>query len=376
MLSIIYLILILGVLVFVHEFGHFITAKKIGVYVNEFAIGMGPKIYSFKRKNKNDPTEYSIRLLPIGGFCAMAGEVIEDEDNKKIKKNEYMCNRSKLERVIILLAGVTMNILLALVLLFVQSLIWGHTEQKSIVGYAPEGYPIAEAGIEVGDKITKINGYKVNTWDKVTLIMSYKNDKPYTEFEVEKKDGTIKSYQITPLSKINEDGTETKVFGIGVGDKEIRGFLPSLKFAFTKLGSIVSTMLLIIINLFTGKLSLSALSGPIGMYTVVKSAGTFRQLLYLTSYLSINLAVINAIPFPAFDGGRVLFVIIEAIKGSKVKPEVENVFHSVGFILLMLLMVYISVAFQHEIDHLNGILFVDKIDKKNPYKNKNLMREI
>ena len=343
MLSIIYLILILGVLVFVHEFGHFITAKKIGVYVNEFAIGMGPKIYSFKRKNKNDPTEYSIRLLPIGGFCAMAGEVIEDEDNKKIKKNEYMCNRSKLERVIILLAGVTMNILLALVLLFVQSLIWGHTEQKSIVGYAPEGYPIAEAGIEVGDKITKINGYKVNTWDKVTLIMSYKNDKPYTEFEVEKKDGTIKSYQITPLSKINEDGTETKVFGIGVGDKQIRGFLPSLKFAFTKLGSIVSTMLLIIINLFTGKLSLSALSGPIGMYTVVKSAGTFRQLLYLTSYLSINLAVINAIPFPAFDGGRVLFVIIEAIKGSKVKPEVENVFHSVGFILLMLLMVYITI---------------------------------
>lgn len=236
-----------------------------------------------------------------------------------------------------------MNILLALVLLFVQSLIWGHTEQKSIVGYAPEGYPIAEAGIEVGDKITKINGYKVNTWDKVTLIMSYKNDKPYTEFEVEKKDGTIKSYQITPLSKINEDGTETKVFGIGVGDKEIRGFLPSLKFAFTKLGSIVSTMLLIIINLFTGKLSLSALSGPVGMYTVVKSAGTFRQLLYLTSYLSINLAVINAIPFPAFDGGRVLFVIIEAIKGSKVKPEVENVFHSVGFILLMLLMVYITI---------------------------------
>ena len=191
MLSIIYLILILGVLVFVHEFGHFITAKKIGVYVNEFAIGMGPKIYSFKRKNKNDPTEYSIRLLPIGGFCAMAGEVIEDEDNKKIKKNEYMCNRSKLERVIILLAGVTMNILLALVLLFVQSLIWGHTEQKSIVGYAPEGYPIAEAGIEVGDKITKINGYKVNTWDKLTIVLNLKYDKDTYEFEVKKKDGDL-----------------------------------------------------------------------------------------------------------------------------------------------------------------------------------------
>ena len=221
--NIVVLLLILSVLIFVHEGGHFLVAKKCGVHVYEFALGMGPKILTFKRKN--DPTEYTLRAFPIGGFCAMAGEVIEDEDTKKIKKNEYMCNRSKLERVIILLAGVTMNILLALVLLFVQSLIWGHTEQKSIVGYAPEGYPIAEAGIEVGDKITKINGYKVNTWDKVTLIMSYKNDKPYTEFEVEKKDGSIKSYQITPLSKINEDGTETKVFGIGVGDKEIRGFL-------------------------------------------------------------------------------------------------------------------------------------------------------
>lgn len=343
MLSVIYLILILGVLIFVHEFGHFIAAKKIGVYVSEFALGMGPKIYSFKRKNKKDPTEYSLRLFPIGGFCAMAGEVIEDDEGKKLKKSEYMCNRSKLERTIILLAGVTMNILLALILLFVQSLIWGHTEQKSIVGYVPEGYPISEAGIEVGDKIKKINGYKVNTWDKVTLIMSLKNDKEYTEFEIEKQDGTIKTYSVKPVVKIDEDGTETKVYGIGAGDKEIRGVLSSIKYAFTKLCSTVSTMLLIIVNLFTRKLSLSALSGPVGMYTVVKSAGTFRQLLYLTSYLSINLAVINAIPFPAFDGGRVLFVIIEAIKGSKVKPETENIFHSIGFGLLMLLMIYITI---------------------------------
>lgn len=343
MLSIIYLILILGVLIFVHEFGHFIAAKKIGVYVSEFALGMGPKIYSFKRKNKKDPTEYSLRLFPIGGFCAMAGEVIEDSDSKKLKKSEYMCNRSKLERTIILLAGVTMNILLALILLFAQSLIWGHTEQKSIVGYVPEGYPISDAGIEVGDKIKKINGYKVNTWDKVTLIMSLKNDKEYTDFEIEKQDGSIKTYRVKPVVKIAEDGTETKVYGIGAGDKEIRGFLSSIKYAFVKLGSTVSTMFLIIVNLFTGKLSLSALSGPVGMYTVVKSAGTFRQLLYLTSYLSINLAVINAIPFPAFDGGRVLFVIIEAIKGSKVKPETENIFHSIGFALLMILMIYITI---------------------------------
>src|SRR5574344_3024075 len=104
MLTVIYLILILGLLIFVHELGHFLAAKKIGVYVYEFAIGMSPKIFSFKRKKHNDPTVYSLRLFPIGGFCAMAGESVEDE--KGLKKNQYMCNRSKGERFLILIAGV------------------------------------------------------------------------------------------------------------------------------------------------------------------------------------------------------------------------------------------------------------------------------
>ena len=175
MLTLLYLILILGLLIFVHEFGHFIAAKSIGVYVSEFALGMGPKIFSFKRKKHNDPTEYSLRLFPIGGFCAMAGEVDEDNKELKLKKSQYMCNRSKWERVLILVAGVTMNILLAIVLLFLQAIIWGTSEQKSVVGYVPEGYPVAKAGIEVGDKIIGINGYRVNTWDKLTLVLNLKN---------------------------------------------------------------------------------------------------------------------------------------------------------------------------------------------------------
>lgn len=339
MLSIIYLILILGILVFVHEFGHFIAAKKIGVHVSEFAIGMGPKLFSHKRKN--DPTEYTIRLLPIGGFCAMAGEVIEEETN--LKKNEYMCNRSKIERIIILIAGVTMNIITAFIMLFFQSLIWGTTEQSSIVGYVPENYPVADAGIVIGDKITKINGYKVNTWDKLTLIMNLNNNNSYTTFEVKKQDGTIKTYEITPKEVTNDDGTTTLVYGIGAGDKLNRTIGNAFKYAFKKLGSLTSTMLLTLKYLFTGKISLNAFSGPIGMYTVVKSASGLEQLLFLAAYLSINLAVINAIPFPAFDGGRILFVIIEAIKGSKVKPETENMFHTIGFMLLMLLMIYITI---------------------------------
>lgn len=343
MLTVIYLILILGVLIFVHEFGHFIAAKKIGVYVGEFALGMGPKIFSFKRKKSNDPTTYSLRLFPIGGFCAMAGEV--DEDQKGLKKKQFMCNRSKWERVIILLAGVTMNVLFALLLLFVQALIWGSSEQKSIVGYAPEGLPVSEAGIEVGDRIVAVNGHKVNTWDKLTIVLNLKTDSDTYIFEVEKVDGTKKKYNITPQSQTDKDGNTTKVFGVGVGDKTYTGVGNAIKYAFTKLGSIISSMIIIIVSLITGNIGMSSISGPVGMYSIVGESAKygFQNILYLTAYLSVNLAVINAIPFPAFDGGRVLFVAIEAIKGSKVDSKIEGYFHTVGFVLLMILMIYITI---------------------------------
>ncbi len=342
-MTIVILILMLSLLIFVHEFGHFIAAKKVGVYVSEFALGMGPKIFSFKRKKHNDPTEYSLRLFPIGGFCAMAGEV--DEDAKGLKKNEFMCNRTKWERFLILIAGVTMNTITAFIILFLQGLIYGTPEQKSIVGYAPEGYPISEAGIEVGDRVIKINGYKVNTWDKMTLVMNLKHESDTYEFVVKKQDGSTKTYNISPKIEKQEDGKEVKIYGIGAGNKIYRGFLPSLKYAFTKLGSIVSSMFLIIGSLFTGKLGVSSLSGPVGMYSLVGESAKvgFQSIMYLTAYLSLNLAVINVLPFSALDGGRILFVLIEAIKGSKVNPKVENYFHTIGFILLMLLMVYITI---------------------------------
>ncbi len=342
-MTIIILILMLSILIFVHEFGHFIAAKKIGVYVHEFALGMGPKIFSFKRKKHNDPTEYSLRAFPIGGFCAMAGEV--DEDSKGLKKEQFMCNRSKWERFLILIAGVTMNTITAFIILLLQGLIYGAPEQKPIVGSAPEGYPVAEAGIEVGDRILKVNNHKVNTWDKLTLVLNLKNkDNNYT-FEVKKTDGSTKTYTIVPKTEKDEKGNEVKVFGIGVNNEVHRGFFASIKYAFVKLGSIVSTMFIIIGSLFTGSLGLSSLSGPVGMYTIVGESAKlgFSSIMYLTAYLSLNLAVINVLPFSALDGGRILFVVIEAIKGSKVNPEVENKFHTIGFFLLMALMVYITI---------------------------------
>lgn len=363
--NIVVLLLMLSLLIFVHEGGHFIAAKKCGVHVYEFALGMGPKVLSFKRKN--DPTEYTLRAFPIGGFCAMAGE--EGEDDESLDKDKFMCNKSKIKRIIILVAGVTMNFITAIILLFIIGLSFGSTEQKSIIGRVETGSPADVAGLKVNDKIIECNGYKISTWDKLTIVTNLKNKNNYYEYKVEHEDGSVDTYKITPdeyvvigsetikldennkledvLKKYNKKESEvtvSKLVGIGAPSEIKKDFLSALKYAFSKFGSIVSTMLLILGSLFTGKLGLSALSGPVGMYSIVGTVASlgFANLIYLTAYLSINLGVLNILPFPAFDGGRVLFVLIEAITHKKVDPKIEGYFHSIGFILIMLLMVYIT----------------------------------
>lgn len=347
MVALILLIVILGVLIFVHELGHYLTAKNRGAYVYEFALGMGPKIFSFKRKKETgDPTEYSLRAFPIGGFCAIAGEVDEnDGGDVKLKKSDYMCNKKIWERCLILIAGVTMNFLTGILILFISGLIWGSIEQTSIIGQAPEGYPIQEAGIEVGDKVISIDGKKAKTWDKITLLLMLEKDDNEYEFKIEKKDGSIKDYTIVPIEQVDENGNTTKVFGIGQDSERHRGIGSALKYAFVKSGSILSSMWTIIGSLFTGKLSLDALSGPIGVYSVVGEAAktSVESVLYLMAYLSLNLGFINILPFPACDGGRVLFLIIEAIRKKKMNPKVEGAINSIGFALLMLLMLVITI---------------------------------
>ena len=341
MVALILLILILGILIFVHEFGHFIVAKKTGVYVEEFALGMGPILFKFKRKN--DPTLYSLRLFPIGGFCAMAGEVVEEED-KKLKKEKYMCNKKPYQKILILVAGVTMNFITALILFTLQGIIWGSTEQISKVGVVTPDSPIEASGIVVGDKIVSINGVKTNTWDKIQVAITLEDEDNIYDFVVKKEDGTVKKYEVKPTIEEDKEGNKTYLFGFGADTSISHGILDSIKYAFVKFYSVISSMGLIIMKLFSGALSLKSLSGPVGMYTVVDTASKYglENLIYLTAYLSVNLGFINILPFPAFDGGRVLFVIIEKIKGSPINPKIENIFHTIGFILLMILMLVIT----------------------------------
>ncbi len=363
--NIVVLLLMLTVLIFVHEGGHFLLGKACGVHIYEFALGMGPKVLGFRRKN--DPTEYTLRALPIGGYCQLAGE--EGEDDESLPKDKFMCNKSKLQRVLILVAGVTMNFITAIILLFFISLIWGSTDQSSVIGYVEDGSPAYEAGIVVGDEIIELNGYKISTWDKISIVNALKHESDTMEYVVRHEDGKEETYKLTPVEyalvgdeniRITEDHTlddiakennlakediqVSKMIGIGTSGDIKYGFVNSLSYAFKKFGSIVEIMLLTIGSLFTGKLGLDSLSGPVGMYTVVNQVAAFglANILYLMAYLSINLGIINILPFPAFDGGRVLFVGIEAVTGKKVDAKIEGMFHAVGFILLMILMLYIT----------------------------------
>ncbi len=334
-------IFILGLIVLVHEFGHFIWAKHFKVHIYEFSIGMGPVIFTHKGKDK---INYNIRAFPIGGFVSMAGEVYED--NKKIKKESLMCNKPWYARLIILVAGVVNNFILALVLLFFLALIWGRTPVKPKLTQVLDGYPAAQAGMKPGDTITKINGHRIKSWDEAQILLYYKAKNNTYAFEVKHEDNTKETIKITPVKEKDEKTKEERsVFGFSIyTDKVEKGFISSISYSIEKFSGVIKSMLLTIKGLFTGKISLNALSGPVGIYKVVdegKKAG-LATIVYIVAFLSMNVGLINILPFPAFDGGRVLFLIIEKIKGSPVNSKIENTFHTVGFFLLMALMLYIT----------------------------------
>ena len=338
MLSLIWFVLILGAIVAVHEFGHFIFAKLSNTYVYEFSIGMGKKI--FGKKRKNGETEFCLRMIPLGGYVMIAGEDVVDE---KISKDRQMCNKGFIPRFLILFAGAFFNFIFAFIILFLCALIWGASSVKPYVHDVIENKPAQVAGIEKGDLILSIDGKEISSWDQLQVVVFVAEDEELT-FKVKKANGDIVEYEIKPEIIENEDGEQQKVIGISGSDERKRGFVNSLDYAWNKILAIFASMWDTIVYLFTGKVPLNQLSGPVGIFGAVDSrakVGT-EALMDLVAYLSVNVGMINLLPFPAFDGGRILFLIIEKIFRKPVSKRVENIIHSVGFFLIIALLLYVT----------------------------------
>ncbi|KXZ39807.1 regulator of sigma E protease [Alkalithermobacter thermoalcaliphilus JW-YL-7 = DSM 7308] len=315
--------LVFGVIVFFHELGHFAIAKMVGVKVYEFAIGMGPKLFSYRGYE----TEYTIRALPLGGYVRMEGEEESSDDPKSFS------NKSVLERISIILAGPVMNFVLAVILFMIIFINTGIP--TTIVKDTIQNLPAQQAGIMPGDRIVEINNSKVKTWDDVVKEINFSEGKQIN-IKVE-RDKSLYTYIVKPVQE------EGRII-IGILPKQERNILLSFKYSVYRVYYILSDMLNFLFRTITGKASATEVTGPVGILNLVGQAAQVGMLnvIYLASIISINLGLLNLLPIPALDGSRILFLIVEGIRGKKISPERENTVHLIGFALLMALTIFIT----------------------------------
>lgn len=331
-MTLIYFILILGITVFVHEFGHFICAKKSGIYVYEFSIGMGPKLFGFKRKN--DETNYVIRLLPIGGYVQMAGEEIENDEN--IPENKRFQSKSMGKKIITVTAGVIMNFLLAIILYTIIGFVSGVPSEELYI------YESSNKNI-VGSKVLEINNKEVKVVDISNLYLTTDMLKGKDIVLKLEKDG--KTSEVTfDATKVEKDNETSYTYDFKFSLVRTDSVLRKIFYGFIKVGTTIVQMIITLWFLITGKVSLSAMSGPVGIYSLVGEVSSlgFLPLVELLALICVNVGVINILPIPAFDGGRLLFLIIEKLRGKPASPKVENTIHAIFFALLMLLIIVIT----------------------------------
>ena len=349
LITIIVFIIVLGILVFVHELGHFYTARKLGVGVEEFGLGFPPKLFSVKK----DGIIYSINAIPIGGFVKIKGESGDNENDP-----DSFINAPIWKRLIILFAGVFMNWILAFILISIgfmiglPSMIDNPKDSSQIKNERVQIISVYDnssaynAGLKTGDFINSVDGIKFNSAEDLQKYLKEKNNSQLN-FSVTRGKENINT-SITPTA-IKESG-ERKVVGIEMISSGIvsypwyraiyQGFITTASITY----EIIKALGSLIADLFNGKGS-SDVSGPIGV-AVFTGKAVHMGWIYVLQFmalLSINLAIINIVPFPALDGGRILFLIIEKIRGKKNNQKVEAIVHNIGFSLLMILIILVTV---------------------------------
>ena len=325
-------VVMLGLIIFVHELGHFLTAKLFKMPVSEFSIGMGPQVFSLDTKN----TAYSFRAIPIGGYVNIEGmEVGSEVENGFSSKPAY-------QRFVVLFAGVFMNFLMAFILLFAVAKINGRIEYdtNAIIGGLVKG-GANEQILKVDDKILELDGKKINVWTDISKITKASQNKEEISALIERNG---KEENIT-LKLTKDEENNRIVLGISPKYKKIDlSTTESLDFAKNSFNSIFTDTIKGFFTLFSGKASLKEISGPVGIFKVVGEVSKFGwvSIISLCVVLSINIGVLNLLPIPALDGGRIIFVFLELF-GIKINKKWEEKLHKSGMILLLFFILMISV---------------------------------
>ncbi|MBE6855509.1 MAG: peptidase [Ruminococcus sp.] len=338
MVDILIAILVFGVIIAVHEFGHFAVAKACGIRVNQFAIGMGPAIFKFQRGE----TEYALRLLPIGGYCAMEGEDSESTDDRAFRK------KSVPKRIAVVVAGAAMNLLLGFVLVLITTCLSDLVPSTTISRFHKDdaGNSVAtseQCGLQVDDKILSINGMRVFTDGDISYKLSYTED-PTFDLVVERNGEKVTLNDVTFLNTKTEGRLDFGIYGYEKTPLNV------LSYSFRETISIGRMIWMSLFDLITGKYGFHDLSGPVGIVTAIgdaASTGTtikqhLQSLIPMMSMITINVGIFNLLPLPALDGGRLIFLIVEAIRRKPVKPEHEGLVHIIGLVLLFVLMIAVT----------------------------------
>ena len=334
-MNIVIALLIFSVIVIVHELGHFLLAKKNGIGVIEFSLGMGPRLLSFDKGG----TKYSLKLLPFGGSCMMLGEDGVNDDDSAFG------NKSVWARISVIVAGPIFNFILAFVMATIIVSVVGYDAPK-ILGII-EDYPADEAGIKEGDIIVKLNDTKINIYREVSLFVQMHQGE--TVDVIYERDGS--KYETTLVPKLHEESGTYLLGFSGAGVRTKGNPFTTLKYGAYEVKYWIDTTIKSLGMLVQGQVEADDVSGPVGIVNVIgdtyetsKTDGTLYvvlNMLNISILLSANLGVMNLLPLPALDGGRLIFLFIEAIRGKPINPEREGMVHFIGFVFLMLLMVFV-----------------------------------
>lgn len=347
MTSLLSFIFVIGVLVFIHELGHYMAARSVGVRVEKFYIGFN--LFGYGWKKVINGTEYGIGWFPLGGYVKVAGIIDESMDTTTTGAPDEFRSQPTWAKVWIMSAGVIMNFLLAIVLNFALTFTLGigDVEERPIIGSVVPDYPAEQAGLMVNDMIISINDEPVNFWSDMT---KYIHQHPNTTIKVawEREGVTLSDSITTTMGEQAIDGIPTSVGLIGIGPKvnmRVASFSESVVAGFERTYMWVNMMLSTIWGLMTGQVSVNEMAGPVMIAKIAgETAGVgFSALIGLMAFLSVNLGLINILPIPGLDGGHVIIAMVEGIMGHELSLKVKMGIQQVGILFLLFLFITIMV---------------------------------